>query len=427
MLIQFRVQNHRSLKEEQTLSLVGHDHGGAHRIVTPALDEALLPAAAIYGANASGKTNVLLGLSFMKTAVLLSHRIWEPDSGVPQEGFALASAHAEPSLYEVQIVVDGVRYRYGFLISAERVLEEWLFAWPKGRKQTWFHREDEAYDFGRHLHGENEVIRGLTRANSLFLSAAAQNNHPMLMPVFGWFRSLRFEFRRSPWSFGSYSYAAEDHPFFATRMFEQMFSRQTSLFPEDDPFQSDREAIVELLQAADTGIVDVRVERGEERARGARRARILFQHRADDSDSAWLPLEVQSAGTITLLELAVRLIPALRTGSVLCVDEIEASLHPMLAAALLRLFCDKSRNPNGAQLIFTTHDTNLLGTLAGDVQLGRDQVWFTEKDSSGASHLYPLTDFHPRKEENLERGYLQGRYGAVPFLGEFSFDAHGRD
>lgn len=183
---------------------------------------------------------------------------------------------------------------------------------------------------------------------------------------------------------------------------------------------SDREAIVELLRAADTGIMDVRVVHAaeEQKGRPAPRTRLYFKHKTGEAETAWLPLEVESAGTVTLLDLAIRLVPVLRTGGLLCIDEIEASLHPMLAGALLQLFCDTQTNPKGAQLIFTTHDTNLLGNSLGVGPLRRDQIWFTEKDEQGATHLYPLTDFHPRKEENLERGYLQGRYGAVPYLGD---------
>jgi len=129
-------------------------------------------------------------------------------------------------------------------------------------------------------------------------------------------------------------------------------------------------------------------------------------------------LEWESAGTVTLLGLATRLVRLLRHGGLFCIDELEASLHPALGLELLRLFQDPRHNPKGAQLLFTTHDTNLLGNVLGEPPLRRDQIWFTEKDKAGATHLYPLTDFHPRKEENLERGYLQGRYGAIPFLGQ---------
>ena len=418
MLIQFRVQNHRSLRDEQTLSLVAERKAeGAYLVHPPGFDQALLPAVAIYGANASGKTNVLLALFFMRTAVLHSHRLWEPDSGIPREPFAFSESKNEPSLYEVDAFVSGVRYRYGFALSSEQVEREWLYAWPNGRKQSWFERERGDYEFGRPFHGENETIRGLTRANSLFLSAGAQNNHPLLLPIFGWFRNLKFELRRTrPLGFRSYGGVS-------SRVFEEPFSRQTSLFPEDDPLQDDREAIVRLLQAADTGIIDVRLDRtGDDPRSRPTRVTLQFKHKSSDPESAWLPIEVESAGTVALLELATRLVPTLRTGGVLCVDEIESSLHPMLAGALLRMFCSAEHNSKGAQLLFTTHDTNLLGNIVGSAPLRRDQIWFTEKDGSGASHLYPLTDFHPRKEENYERGYLQGRYGAVPFLGELVSD-----
>jgi hypothetical protein len=256
MLIQLRVENHRSLRDEQVLSMVAADLGdaGSERLIrAEGFEHALLPAVALYGANASGKSNVIGALAFMQRAVLESHRLWNPEGGAPQEPFALSTKANEPSLYEVDIMLEGTRLRYGFVLSAGRIEEEWLYAWPRDRKQLWFEREGDAFRFGKALRGENEAIKALTRPNSLFLSAAAQNN------------------------------------------------------PE--------------------------------------------------------------------------------------------------------------QNPRGAQLIFTTHDTNLLGGILDEPPLRRDQVWFTEKDKGGATHLYPLTDFHPREEENLERGYLQGRYGAIPFLG----------
>jgi AAA15 family ATPase/GTPase len=183
---------------------------------------------------------------------------------------------------------------------------------------------------------------------------------------------------------------------------------------------------VAFLRAADTGIVDLRVERHEEPSPPGSSIRgnyfrtvVSFRHKgADDEGRSWLPLEAESSGTNRMLEIATRIVPVLRHGGLLCVDELEASLHPMLALEVLRTFHDPNRNPRRAQLLFTTHDTNLLGNVAAEPLLGRDQVWFTEKDDEGATHLYPLTDFHSRGAENIERGYLQGRYGAVPFLGK---------
>jgi len=413
MLIQFRVENHRSLRDEQVLSLVAANLGGSEEprlLRPPGLGESLLPAVALYGANASGKSNVLNALAFMREAVLRSHRYWEPEAGTPQEPFALSSkAQKQPSLYEVDFLVEGVRFRYGFVLSAARIEEEWLHAWPHGRKQVWFEREGDHFDFGKHLHGENETIRGLTRANSLFLSAAAQNNHAALLPLFGWFGAVQLELSRSP--------LLGFKPVH-TVLLGNLFSGQLSLFEEDNTArQHERESIVQLLRSADLGILDMRVVRSS-RSVFDKDAEIHLRHRAEAGHEIWFPLERESAGTVTLLGIATRLVRLLRRGGLFCIDELEASLHPALGLELLRLFQDPRHNPKGAQLLFTTHDTNLLGNVLGEPPLRRDQIWFTEKDQAGATHLYPLTDFHPRKEENLERGYLQGRYGAIPFLGQ---------
>jgi hypothetical protein len=412
MLIQFRVENHRSLRDEQVLSLVAANLGGAEdpRLLRPPeLGEALLPAVALYGANASGKSNVLNALAFMRETVLRSHRFWEPEEGAPQEPFALSSKSREPSLYEVDLLVGGVRFRYGFVLSATRIEEEWLHAWPHGRKQVWFEREGDRFDFGKHLHGENETIRGLTRANSLFLSAAAQNNHAALLPLFGWFRAAQIELHRSP-LFGLERSRAV--------FLEDLFAGQRSQVEKDNMArQHEREAIVHLLRSADLGILDMKVV-SSPRDLIEGDVEIHLSHQAEAGREVWLPLDRESAGTVTLLGIATRLVRLLRHGGLLCLDELEASLHPALGLELLRLFQDPRHNPKGAQLLFTTHDTNLLGNVLGEPPLRRDQIWFTEKDKSGATHLYPLTDFHPRKEENLERGYLQGRYGAIPFLGQ---------
>lgn len=423
MLVQFRVENHRSLRDEQVLSMVAAGAGEQEdeRLIRPkGLTEALLPAVALYGANASGKSNLMNALDFMREAVLGSYRLWEPKSGTPQEPFALSNKETEPSLYEVDIMVDGSRYRYGFVISALRVEEEWLYAWPHGRKQTLFQREGDVFEFGKHMHGENEAIKALTRANSLYLSTAAQNNQAQVMGVFGWFVAAQFELRRGSSRALDPAHANALGDFFGTR-------RQLSLFQEDnDAYAHDRDAIVRLMQAADVGILDLKAadREGFRRERGAFRRAIgkeyefFFLHKTQFSRAAWLPLDWESSGTITLLGIATRLVAVLRKGGLLCIDELEASLHPMLALEIVRLFNDPKHNLRGAQLIFTTHDTSLLGNVLGDPPLRRDQIWFTEKDQAGATKLYPLTDFHPRKEENLERGYLQGRYGAIPFLGE---------
>jgi AAA15 family ATPase/GTPase len=174
----------------------------------------------------------------------------------------------------------------------------------------------------------------------------------------------------------------------------------------------------ELLEAADVGIADFRVE-GAPTARGKKGEpkRVVMYHEVGGDDEARLDLERESAGTRAIFNLGPALIDVLRRGGVLVVDELEASLHPLLAMEVVKQFNDPRSNPQNAQLVFTTHDTALLGILVKPAPLRRDQVWLTEKDPHGATRLYPLTDYKALKAENIERGYVQGRYGAIPFLG----------
>jgi len=181
-----------------------------------------------------------------------------------------------------------------------------------------------------------------------------------------------------------------------------------------------KSALLDLLHLADLGIADLDLR--EERRKshyvfeaGAAPTVLELMHRSREG-LVPMPFERESRGTRAWVCLAGAMLWALEQGAVLLLDELDASLHPRLTLEMVRLFQDPDRNPRQAQLIFNTHDTTLLGTLLGEPALHRDQVWFVEKDREGATHLFPLTDFKPRKFENLERGYLQGRYGAIPFV-----------
>jgi uncharacterized protein len=387
LLIEFRVKNHRSLRDEQVLSMVagpGGDKDDPRPRKVAGYDKELLPVAALYGANASGKSNVLSALAFFNEAVVLSHWAWPPKS-IPRDPFAWGPQRDDPSLYEIEFVLESTRYRYGFTVSDEQFLEEWLYAWPHQHKQTWFVRENGKFKFGDSLKGENRLIEEITRPNALFLSAASQHRHPQLTPIFLSFMDTRNPRWRSP--------------------------RSEVLFAATKRRSSD---VLTLLRHADVGIVDMRVEESREGDRGIR-----FKHQSEKNE-AWLPLEEESRGTRTLFEMADPILNTLDTGGVFLADDLEAGLHPALAHSIVQLFNDPKSNERNAQLILTTHDTNLLGPSLGSAALRRDQVWLTEKDEQGATKLYPLTDFKPRKAENIERGYLQGRYGAIPYLGDFS-------
>lgn len=418
MLLRFRASNFRSIREEVELLLVASNLADQADAVmqTPLVNEGVLRVAAIYGANASGKTNVLRAMHFMRAAIHNSHRSWKPEAGVPREEFALDDESAEKgSLFEADFVLGDIRYRYGFEVDSQRILREWLHAYPTARRQTWFERSASEFTFGKYLGGENRVIRGLTRDNSLFLSAAAQNNHEQLLPLYRWF-SAQWDFIKGD----------RDH-----------LNILTAELAADEKYHS---TIERLVVAADLGIsgVETHDEEFDEKSKRLLSAftsamrdsgdtppelpttfkRVAFLHRCPSKPAVPLPLIDESDGTVAFFGLLGPVVRALRSGGILFIDELAANLHSLLALEIVRLFNSPRRNPHNAQLIFNTHDTTLLDPRV----LRRDQVWFTEKDDCGATHVYPLTDFKPRRGENIKTGYLQGRYGAVPFVGTFGFD-----
>lgn len=409
MLFRFRTRNFRSIREEVELLLVASNLSDLAEAVipTPFAERGALRAAAIYGPNASGKSNLLRAMKFMSDAVKNSQRTWPPE-GVPREWFLLDEESANnPSLFEADIAIDNVRYIYGFEVDSQRLVREWLHAYPTARRRIWFEREGDDFSFGKHLGGENNAIKGLTRANSLFLSAAAQNNHEQLLPIYQWFSTA--------WSY-----------VFGDRSFLRVMTAQTA---SEDRY---KKTISRLVAAADLGIEgfetpdeqvrdDVKrliaavLEKTPEEDRPKIPASIktvAFAHRCANKTSISLALAAESEGTLAYFGLLGPVLTTLTSGGLLFIDEITTSLHPLLAMEIVRLFNSPTENPNGAQLLFTTHDTSLLdGQL-----LRRDQVWLTEKDEGGGTHLYPLTDFKPRRGENIRNGYLQGRYGAVPLV-----------
>lgn len=419
MLIEFRAENHRSLRDEQALTLeagrVGNADDKRPRSIRGWSDP-MLPVAAIYGANASGKSNVLSALACMRNAVVHSHRSWAPDEGVPRAAFAWGPKKDEPSLFEVTLLIDSVRYQFGFLASSQRFLEEWLYAWPHGKKQVWYERDNSDFRFGENLKGENRLIAEVTRDNALFLSAAVQLKHPQLHQVFSWFRELQFINMPVPRALGGWPSPS------LSRIVGLIDDTHPPTLFTDNESESLPDQFRAMLRNADFGIVEMRAVKTDsaDDETAYPRVRIQLKHKSSISD-AWLPLEEESQGTQKLFRMALPVLQALREGSVLVVDELESSLHPSVAQEIVNLFNDPDRNPHNAQLIFSTHNTNLLGTTLGEPVLRRDQVWLTEKDPEGGTVLYPLTDYKPRKSENLERGYLQGRYGAIPFLGNFAW------
>ena len=405
MLLRFGVQNFRSIRDKQELSLVASslDDTPAGLIDCVAAGGPLLPGVVVYGANASGKSNLVKALRWMRQAVLFSHTRFDPDRGVPYQPFRLdpASRNA-PTSCDIDVIIEDVRYHYGIESSNRAFTREWLYSFPNGRRQMLFEREEQVFEFGRNLRGRNRVVADLTRPNSLFVAAAAQNDHEELSKISGFFRAIEAD--------------------------EQDIS---SMSNDIDP------RAVEFLGNIGTGVIGSRLIKAEideehrelvrefvtniEKISGASLQEILdrdqfrleLTHRGQGGAEVHFDLHDESDGTRRLLALLAPAFRALDAASLMVVDELDASLHTQACEALLALFASPKTNPKGAQLIATTHDTNLLRSPL----LRRDQVWFTEKNIDGATDLYPLSDFRTRKGDNLERGYLQGRYGAIPFAG----------
>jgi hypothetical protein len=410
MLLRFAASNYRSLREEQELSLVASSLAGNVSGVTrlEGFKLEVLRVAAIYGANASGKTNVLRALHFMSSAVANSQTSWKPEQRISRHAFRLDENSVEaPSQFEADLLIDGERFQYGFSLDSRRVLEEWLFAFPAGRRQMWFRRAADKFTFGKKLTGENRVIERVTRPNSLFLSAAAQNNHEQLTPVYRWF-STQVEFVTGERTLLRYDTLAMcENPETKKRIERALVAADLGLLG----FETTERPLDERSQKLMTAIRDM-IPDNAQTTIPEKLPEIQFLHRCEHGAPVSLGLTAESEGTVAFFGLLGPAFAALDRGGTLCVDELDSSLHPLLALELIRLFNNDGRNKRGAQLIFNTHDTNLLDPSV----LRRDQVWFTEKDTCGSTHLYALTDFKPRSAENLQRGYLQGRYGAIPFL-----------
>jgi AAA domain, putative AbiEii toxin, Type IV TA system len=400
VLLRFRAANVYSFRDEFELDLRPRKRGESG-----AQPEAAR-VAAIYGANASGKSNVLKAIAWMAEAVTRSGIKWAPNGRVPRPLFKLdPAARGEASLFEAEFLLGEIRYVYGFEVSDERVETEWLFEYATGRRRTLFVRdadEQDEFDFkGRQLKGELEQIRRLTRPNALFVSIGAQLNNPQLTRIYQWFEQRLSEV--SPTELGG-------------TVLELPFTPPGDWFEEVEP----------LLVLADLGVVGGGfVERGDIRLgqttpdgveEHLKVRELRLRHRGAEGPVTLLPHE-ESDGTLAWVATARHILKALRVGSVVLHDELDASLHPALVAEVLRLFRDPQANPHGAQLVCTLHDVSLLGTAHADIPLDRREVWIAEKDQMGRSELYPLLDARPATQENLERGYLRGRYGGVPRVG----------
>lgn len=424
MLIDFSVTNYRSILERQTLNMAAtssfreledlntFDIGLIEKMPR------LLRSTVLYGPNASGKSTLIQALEFVKDRVINSQKESQAGDEIATFPFKLtAASRAADSEFEVTFVEQGVRYEYGFRCNRQRFTEEWLFAYPLGRAQKWFHRVldsatgKDAYKFSTSFSGgrQRQVLEAQTRANALFLSTAIQLNNEQLRPVFDWFKT-RLQIIASTHAMGSgYTVGRCGN-------------------------EADKVKIIKFMNSADLSIADIRLKESafssemlpkdmpsvlkEEFTRemnGRKLTTVKFVHNDTQSQEAIeFAEDEESDGTRALFAFAGPWLDVTENERVLVVDELDTSLHPLLVHHLVKRLHHEGTK---AQLIFTTHDATLLSQKL----LRRDQVWFMEKDASRATRLYPLSDFSPRDNEAVERGYLNGRYGGIPFLKELDF------
>ncbi|WP_250003546.1 ATP/GTP-binding protein [Actinoplanes sp. M2I2] len=416
MLRSFRVTNHRSLRNEQELLLMPAVESGAR----------VLPVAAVFGANASGKSNLVDALGWMDRAVQSSYRSWEAESGVPRDPYRLDDVSAaEPSDFTVELILDGVQVVYGFTADQDTVIEEWLHSYPDDERSVTFERRGRTVEFGPAVRGGQdraELLGSLLRDNALLLSTAVQAGQEDLLPVYRWFRDkLRILGSQRSWARtpGTVSArileAAHRHPEFADLLrAADLGISGVEVVPS--PEELDRARHAARLLAADSGTAQRQIAEtllDDRRRAGQLKQEVNFLH---GKDGRRLGLADQSHGTLAWADLLLAALSALEAGAVLVIDEIDASLHPRLTARLVELFRNDDTNRHQSQLVFTTHDATLLGSDLGDEEvLARDEIWFVEK-REGASALYPLSDFEGPEREHRESRYLAGSYGAVPAL-----------
>ena len=416
MILRFGASNMRSIRNYVELSMVatrGIKDRGPDLLKMGGGTDGVLPVAMLYGANASGKSAIFNSFMQFKNHIINSFSRRAVTGGIQRPYFLLdPKAKGEPSKLDCDFLIGGVRYHYGFEFNSELYTREWLYYFPEGYRRMLFEREGSTFDFGKSLRGQNKSVSDITRQNSLYLSAGAQAAHVQLTEIYNFFNN--------------------NISGISTSFNDGETQRRIANNPDT--------RIIEFLRHADTGISDVKVERKptsrltekmyeslfqvfnaeSELAEvsnimkpPAEEVKILFSHMNRQGKPNYLAFSSESRGTRRLASLISYIFQALDSGTTIFIDEIDASLHTLLSGKIVELFSSSISNPNGAQLIATTHDTNLLCSK----YLRRDQIWFTEKDEFGETNLYPLTDIKTRNSDNIEKGYLQGRYGAIPYLG----------
>jgi uncharacterized protein len=404
MLIEFSVGNYRSFKEAVTFSMVAAPNDVYENLTEtnnlfPATKELnLLKSAAVYGANASGKSNLVRAVSFMKEFAISSALGTRITDKIGTELYRLnVESEREPSYFEIIFMVKNTRYRYGFEVDREIVQSEWLYQTLRTKEVQLFNRERSKFKVSNKF-SEGTSLQVRTRKNSLFLSVVAQFNGDIATDIIDWFNDLS--------------------------IFNNLDDDDYDNLTIDALFKGHRtQDLISLVTSFDLGIEDIKMVKAPiPGIPDAIAYEITTTHWKYDDKGTQVSLEDfelddnESAGTQKLFKLSGLLINILELGEILIVDELDARLHPLISCAIVKLFNSPITNPRNAQLIFTTHDTNLLsGKL-----FRKDQVWFTEKNRYGATDLYSLVEYNIPDDAPFEQDYIAGRYGAIPFIGDLN-------
>lgn len=410
MLIQFSVTNFKTFKNKATLSLVASAYDKKTRevenvIINKHYKFKSLKSAVIYGANASGKSKFIDALMFMRDFAISSSIDTQKGDDIPVEPFKLnIDTLNSTSEFEIIFLHKNIMYRYGFEVNQNIIVAEWLYNKPKTKEVELFYREFQ--DIKTHSKnfkkGSIVVKERLLRDNTLLLSLTAQLNDSISINIIDWFKSLKIISGLKDELYKDYTIQKMNNPDYKNK-------------------------ILALLQAADLDIQNMelkKVDKELEKQKSSLVADILTTHKRFNNSGEYIDdynlslFKDESSGTRKLFAFAGPILDVLENGYILVVDELDSKLHPNLVNRLIALFNSKTHNPNNAQLIFNTHDLNLLSTNL----FRRDQIWFTEKNKFGEAKLYSLADFKSkgvRKTEAFEENYIRGKYGAIPYLNFF--------
>ena len=421
MLVNFTVKNYRSFKQERTFSMEASSIKEHKESVTTKGKYNILPLAVFYGANSGGKSNLIEAISTMRRIVISSVRLNEGDK-LPYDPFALDEiSESQPTFFEIQFLGGEVLYRYGFEYDKDEIVSEWLYEKCFGEKEyELFVRSRDMIEVSPRRFPEGEGKEDLTNPNRLFLSLVAQLKGEKANSVMGWFRTCNV----------LSGIDSEVYEGFTLRMFlehlngadqAQDFFRQLQLgftrftvkkvdIPKD-VLEKAPDAIKTQLERdmSSGGFVEPFTTHNVYSEEG----RIVGERNFHKN-------KMESEGSKKVIEMSGPIFDTLKDGKTLIVDELDAKLHPILTRNIVLLFMDPQRNPKGAQLIFATHDTNLLDL---DV-IRRDQIWFAEKDKVESTDIYSLVEFKDvdgkkvRNDRDIKRDYIRGRYGAIPFIGK---------